>query len=62
VSSRFVNADWNVLNQRRAFGSFTPPLLVPVPEAARELTFIRSSAAVPLLAVREPGDAADDDA
>jgi hypothetical protein len=49
-------------NQRRAFGSFTPPLLVPVPDAARELTFIRSSAAVPPLAVRAPGDAADDDA
>jgi hypothetical protein len=58
-----VSRVWKVLeDQRRAFGSFTPPLLVPGPDAARELTFIRSSAAVPVLAGRDPGDAADEDA
>jgi hypothetical protein len=50
-------------DQLRAFGSFIPLLLVPVPvpDAARELTLSRSSAAVPMLVVRPVGAAADDD-
>jgi hypothetical protein len=51
----------NRSDQLRAFGSFIPLLLVPVPDAARELTLSRSSAAVPMLVVRPAGAAADDD-
>jgi hypothetical protein len=55
-----VKATIAVYDQRRAFGSFIPPGVVP-PEAARELTFMRSSVVVPVPAVREPGEEADED-
>ena len=61
VSSRKKNG-LAVYDQRRALGSFVPPGVVPVPDAAREFTFIRSSAVVPVLAVREPGEDADEEA
>ena len=37
--------------QRRAFGSFIPPLLVPGPDAARELMFRSSAVPIPELRV-----------
>ena len=46
--------------QRRALGSFIPPGLVDVPDAARDVTFIRSSAAV-VVVVRAPGTAVAED-
>jgi hypothetical protein len=50
-----------LLPQPRAFGSFIP-VWFPVPDAAREFRFIRSSDAVPVAPVRAPGDVVLDDA
>ena len=51
-----------ICDQRRAFGSLIPVLLVPGPDAAREFTLSRSSEVVPVLTLRVPGVVEDDDA